>query len=133
MATEDNTTVNFTNNYTSGFVIENYSGQFPINNVKLNRGESYVIALELKDTSTATTQDAVARNRDGLIGTLIQSDKDIVVNSGSSNGSFHVGGARDYGIDQIVDLSRVGKEYILVRGEGSDGWENILVVVIKWN
>ena len=128
MATEDNTTVNFTNNYTSGFVIENYSGQFPINNIQLNRGESYVIALELKDTSTATTQDAVTRNRDGLIGTLIQSDKDIVVNSGSSNGSFHIGGARDYGIDQIVDLSRVGKEYILVRGDGSDGWENILVV-----
>ena len=128
MATEDNTTVNFTNNYTSGFVIENYSGQFPINNIQLNRGESYVIALELKDTSTATTQDAVTRNRDGLIGTLIQSDKDIVVNSGSSNGSFHNGGARDYGIDQIVDLSRVGKEYILVRGDGSDGWENILVV-----
>ena len=128
MATEDNTTVNFTNNYTSGFVIENYSGQFPINNIQLNRGESYVIALELKDTSTATNSDAVTRNRDGLIGTLIQSDKDIVVNSGSSNGSFHNGGARDYGIDQIVDLSRVGKEYILVRGDGSDGWENILVV-----
>ena len=51
-----------------------------------------------------------------------------MVNSGSSNGSFHNGGARDYGIDQIVDLSRVGKEYILVRGDGSDGWENILVV-----
>ena len=39
MATEDNTTVNFTNNYNSGFVIENYSGQFPINNIQLNRGK----------------------------------------------------------------------------------------------
>ena len=128
MATEDNTTVNFTNNYTSGFVIENYSGQFPINDIKLDRGESYVIALELKDVNTSTPLDAIERNRDGLIGTLIQSDMDIVVNSGSSNGSFGNGGARDYGIDQIVDVSRVGKEYILVRGDGNDGWENILVV-----
>ena len=98
MATEDNTTVNFTNNYNSGFVIENYGGQFPINDVQLNRGDSYVIALELKDLSTQTSLDAVTRNRDGLIGTLIESNKDIVVNSGSSNGSFHIGGARDYGI-----------------------------------
>ena len=54
-------------------------------------------------------------NRAGLIGTLVSSDKPIVVNSGSANGSFGNGGARDYGIDQIVELSKVGKEYIFVK------------------
>ena len=36
MATEDDTTVNLTNNNQSGLVIQNYSGQFPIENIKLN-------------------------------------------------------------------------------------------------
>ena len=46
MATEDNTTVNLTSNNTSGLVIENFgTGQFPINNIVLNRGQSYTVAV----------------------------------------------------------------------------------------
>ncbi len=55
------------------------TGQFPFNNIKLNRGESYVVAARA---------DKASANRAGLIGTLISSDKPIVVNSGSANGSF---------------------------------------------
>ncbi|NDB30225.1 gliding motility protein, partial [archaeon] len=69
----------------------------------------------------------------GLIGALVSSDKPIVVNSGSANGSFGNGGARDYGIDQIVELSKVGKEYIFVKGDGADSYENILVVAHEDN
>ena len=38
------------------------------------------------------------------------------------------GNGRDYGIDQIAGLSKVGSEYIFVRGDGSNNWENVLVV-----
>jgi hypothetical protein len=54
-----------------------------------------------------------------IIGSLIQSNKPIVVNSGSLNGSFTNGSqGSDYGFDQIVDYEGIGIEYIFVRGEG---------------
>ncbi|MDC1316878.1 T9SS type B sorting domain-containing protein [Flavobacteriaceae bacterium] len=124
MATEDNTIVNLTNNLANGFEFEHSNEQFPINNIILNRGESYVLAARA---------DKASANRAGLIGTLISSDKPIVVNTGSANGSFGTGGARDYGIDQIVDLSKVGKEYIFVKGNGENSYENVLVVVHEDN
>ncbi|GAA3599062.1 T9SS type B sorting domain-containing protein [Flavivirga amylovorans] len=117
MATEDNTQVTFSN-LPAGLVIKNYSGTTPINTT-LNKGESYTIA---------TNSSSSVTNRDGLIGSLISSDKPIVVNCGSTNGSFGSGGGRDYGIDQIVDVSKVGTEYIFVRGDGSNDWENVLIV-----
>ncbi|XCF07355.1 T9SS type B sorting domain-containing protein [Tamlana crocina] len=117
MATEDNTTVNFSN-LPAGLIIKNYSGATPINTI-LNEGESYTIATNSFDSTV---------NRDGLIGCLVNSDKPIVVNCGSANGSFGSGNGRDYGIDQIVDLSKVGTEYIFVRGDGDNAWENILIV-----
>ena len=117
MATEDNTQVSFSD-LPAGLIIENYSGTTPVN-VILNKGESYTLA---------TNSNNAVINRDGLIGCLVSSDKLIVVNCGSANGSFHNGGARDYGIDQIVDLSKVGTEYIFVKGDGQNGWENVLIV-----
>lgn len=122
MATEDNTTVTF-DELPTGLIIMNYSGGFPIT-ATLDEGESYVVA---------TNSDVAPVNKDGLIGTLVQADKPIVVNCGSANGSFHNGGGRDYGIDQIVDLSKVGKEYIFVRGDGQNGWENVLIVAHENN
>ena len=85
----------------------------------LDKGETYLIAAEAENT---------VANRDGLIGVLIESDKPVVVNSGSANGSFHNGNGRDYGIDQMVGADKIGSEYVFVRGSGSDGWENILIV-----
>ncbi|TBN06397.1 T9SS type B sorting domain-containing protein [Hyunsoonleella flava] len=117
MATEDNTQVNFSN-LANNLIIQNYTGAVPVT-VTLNEGESYTIALNSFDALV---------NRDGLIGCLVNSDKPIVVNCGSANGSFGTGGARDYGIDQIVGLSKVGNEYIFVRGDGPNDWENILIV-----
>ena len=117
MASEDNTSVSF-DDLPSGISIKNYSGTLPITTF-LNEGESYVIATNAADNTI---------NRDALIGTLITSNKPIVVNTGSTNGSFHNGGGRDYGIDQIAGLDKVGTEYIFVKGDGSDGWENVLIV-----
>ncbi len=117
MATEDNTVVTF-DDLPTGIIIKGYSGSLPISQ-SLNKGESFIVATNSFDSPI---------NRDGLIGTLVESDKPIVVNCGSANGSFHNGGGRDYGIDQIVDFSKVGDEYIFVKGDGSDDWENVLIV-----
>ena len=73
-------------------------------------------------------------SREGIIGTLIESDKPIVVNSGSGTGSFTADeGGQDYGIDQIVGSELVGNEYIFIRGEGDDGWENVLLIADQDN
>ena len=61
MATEDNTTVNLTQKSTSGLELTILTGQFPINNIVLNRGQSYTVAINL--IKILVTEDA-------LIGTL---------------------------------------------------------------
>ncbi len=122
MATEDNTAITF-DDLPTGLTIKNYTGSFPVV-INLDKGESYTIA-------TNSSENTI--NRDGLIGALVQADKPIVVNSGSANGSFHNGGGRDYGIDQIVGYTKVGNEYIFVKGDGSDSWENVLLVAHEDN
>ena len=123
MATENNTLVTF-DDLPAGILIKNYTGTLPISNISLNEGESYIVATNAADNII---------NRDALIGALITSDKPIVVNTGSANGSFHNGNARDYGIDQIVGIDKVGNEYIFVKGGGNDGWENVLIVAHEDN
>ena len=130
MATEDNTLVDLTNPQNTNLVIQNYGNdQFPIENIMLNRGESFLIALKVTDDSGTV----INANRDGLIGTLVTSNKPIVVNTGSANGSFGSGWGRDYGIDQIVGEDKIGNEYIFVRGDGQDDYENILIIADQDN
>ena len=139
MATE-NTTLITINNIKDGVDIIDFNetllgvsaGMLNDISFTLNRGESYTIitrsdqgsdvAAALEVTSTQQT------NSDGLIGALVSSDKPIVVNSGSLNGSFGIGSSRDYGFDQLVDYSKVGTEYVFVKGTGADAWENVLLV-----
>ena len=118
MATENNTfvTVNLRAN------VPTLSGQTGTINVgPLSIGQSYVIAVE--DDSY------------GVIGTLIESTKPIVVNSGSGVGSFAVGtaGGQDFGVDQIVGSDLVGSEYIFVKGNGNNSWENVLIIADQNN
>ncbi|MFT6065760.1 MAG: hypothetical protein ACJAQX_001634, partial [Polaribacter sp.] len=122
MASENNTVVTFSD-LPAGILIKNYTGGLPISTT-LNEGESYILATNSFDNVI---------NRDGLIGTLINADKPIIVNTGSANGSFHTGGGRDYGIDQIVGIDKIGSEYIFVKGDGSDNWENVLIVAHEDN
>jgi gliding motility-associated-like protein len=118
LATVDNTTISFDFPKAAQYI---NIGTSPPLSIVLNELESYTIAIEGGLGNLGTL--------DQLIGTLIQSDKPVVVNCGSSNGSFsETENGRDIGIDQIVDASRIGKEYILVKGRGPDSIENILVV-----
>ena len=124
LATEDNTTVNFSD-FGNGVTVVNNA---PINDVILNSGESYLIAIKPGDN---------INNSDGLIGVLVESDKPIAVNSGSITGSnantTTDSNGQDAGIDQIVPVERIGTEYIFVRGIGPDQIERPLIVAHEPN
>ena len=106
MATKDNTNVNFSD-IEAGVNLYNFS-QRPLTanystTINLDRGETYVLAADIRENNASAYRDA-------LVGALISADQDIVVNVGSTNGTFDDGtqGGRDYGIDQIVPVERVG-------------------------
>ena len=95
--------------------------------VILNKNESYVLALE-NDINTVS-------NSSKMIGALVESDKPVVVNSGSFGGSnstiVNAQGnplGRDVGFDQIVPTEKTGKEYIFVKGLGTDELERVLLI-----
>ena len=120
MATDDNTFV--TINLPAG--VASLAGTTGTINVgPLNRGQSYIIGNN--------------ETRNGIIGSLIESTKPIVVNTGSGVGSFSPGvpgaGGQDFGVDQIVGVDLVGSEYIFVKGNGRDSWENVLIIADQNN
>ncbi|MFE3847524.1 T9SS type B sorting domain-containing protein [Flavobacterium sp. LB3P45] len=96
----------------------------------LNKNESYVLAMENNGSNFNSTN---------IIGSLINSDKDIVVNAGSFGGSNYEGPitdnsrGRDVGFDQIVSFEKTGKEYIFIKGLGTDVLERVLLIAHKDN
>ena len=126
LATQDNTTVNFSE-FGNGVTFVN---NIPTSNIILNAGESYSVATRPYPSSTNFN------NAGGLIGALIESDKPIAVNSGSYTGSNSLIGSdtgQDIGIDQLVPSDVVGDEYIFVRGLGPDEVERPLIVAHEDN
>ena len=117
LATENNTTVNFSAIKTGVQLINSATGSTPYS-IVLNRGESYVMAV----------QGPTNANRDGLIGSLVLADKPIAVNCGSFGGSNAVGNL-DLGFDQIVPAERLtSNDYIFIKSTGIDAVEKILLV-----
>ncbi|MCF6130178.1 T9SS type B sorting domain-containing protein [Flavobacterium sp. AS60] len=98
--------------------------------VTLQKNESYIFSFE---NTTSVFRSSF------IHGGLIESDKNIVVNSGSFGGCSYTAGipadtstgdfrGKDYGFDQIVPVEKTGKEYIFVKGLGSNALERVLVV-----
>lgn len=116
LATENNTTVHFSNLKLGVVLINNNSGNLP-KDVILNSGESFVMAVEGPTTA----------NRDGLIGSLVSSDKPIAVNCGSFTGS-NAPTNLDLGFDQIVPVERTGTDYIFIKSSGQNVVENVLLI-----
>lgn len=119
-ATEDNTTVNI-DMTGSGVVLEGTSppNTASVISVTLNEGDCYVMRCEA---------NVDANNLDGMIGTLLTSDQPIVVNTGSWNGEPTNSDGRDYGIDQIVGLQKIGSDYVFIRASGGDDQELPMIV-----
>ena len=117
LATENNTTVNFSGIRTGVELVNSATGSNPYS-IVLNRGESYVMAV----------QGPTPANRNGLIGSLVLADKPIAVNCGSFGGSNATGNL-DLGFDQIVPAERLTtNDYIFIKSTGIDTVEKILLV-----
>lgn len=117
LATENNTTVNFSGMKTGVQLVNSPTGDSPFT-VTLNRGESYVMAVQ-------GPNDA---NRDGLIGSLVTADKPIALNCGSFGGSNAVANL-DLGFDQIVPAERItSNDYIFIKSTGVSDVEKVLLV-----
>ncbi|WP_405210777.1 IgGFc-binding protein [Dokdonia sp. Asnod2-E02] len=129
MAQEDNTVVTISE-YDNDLVFEpNITTDSPLV-INLNAGESYTITGYSSLVNTA--------NAEGFIGALIQSDDahPIVVNVGNLNSNeptSNIANGSDIMMDQIVPENLVGSEYMLVRGNGNDLLERVLVVITQDN
>ncbi|MEZ4936877.1 MAG: hypothetical protein R2799_04720 [Crocinitomicaceae bacterium] len=122
MAKEDNTSITFSD-FKPGVVFWNTPFAANTSNpitISLNAGESYVIAALQNDVNATN-------NTNGVNGSLVTSDKDIVVNCGSWLAGAQ-GGGRDIGCDQLVPESLLGNEFIFVEGNGNAQTERPLVV-----
>ena len=78
----------------------------------LNQYQTHAFAL---DNIPGTPQE----NLDAMVGALLESDKNIVVNVGFWGGSNSwQGNGRDIGFDQIKPIDNVSNEYIFLRAAG---------------
>lgn len=125
MATEDNTNVTLSN-YDPNVVFTSGAGDITDNfqNFTLNKGQSVVIS----------GYTDVSANLQGFVGALLTSDKPIAVSTGNATGGMLTqNDGQDFNLDQIVPVEKVGTEYIVVRGNGSDNSEYPLVIATQDN
>jgi gliding motility-associated-like protein len=124
IATEDNTTVTFSG-YAPGVVFSNGSTAIT-QSVTLNRGQSYIM------DAISSTANA---NLTGLVGTKIVANKPIAVTNGNFNGIYTNNNFtnNDILMDQSVPVERLGKDFVLVKGNGSTnfGMEQALLVATE--
>lgn len=123
LATEDSTIVKLSDfDPNTKFRVNNSDkSSTGIENFLLNKGESLVISQYL--SNNASTQPP-----NGMMGALLESTKPIAVNTGSWCGSPVNTGDKDTGIDQIVSVENVGKEYILCKGNGNTALERPILI-----
>ncbi|WPR70271.1 T9SS type B sorting domain-containing protein [Flavobacterium sp. NG2] len=122
LATENNTTLTISNIPNGTILTDGTIINGPIT-LNLNKNESYVLALENYNNSNS--------NSSNMIGALVETDKPVAVNSGSFAGSNSISSGRDIGFDQIVPFEKTGKEYVFVKGLGSDDLERVLIIAQK--
>jgi len=117
LATENNTIVDFGGMKTGVRILNSSSGNSPFS-ITLNRGESYVMAVQGPNSA----------NRDGLIGMFVESNKPIALNCGSFGGS-NAAGNLDLGFDQIVPAEKIlSNEYIFIKSTGVNDVEKVIIV-----
>lgn len=128
LSTENNTKITISNIPIGTVFTDGTTFTGPIT-VTLNKNESYVLALENINDGNPVS------NSSKMIGALVESDKPVVVNSGSFGGSNStvlnnqgLPAGRDVGFDQIVSFEKTGKEYIFVKGAGTDELERVLLI-----
>ena len=91
--------------------------------VTLNKYESLIIYEAASDFNF--------EDENKSFGSRIQSTKPVAVNIGTALGLSPLGRANDNGADQIVPSEKVGSEYILIKGEGTDILEKVVIVATE--
>jgi gliding motility-associated-like protein len=66
-----------------------------------------------------------------VAGGHVTSDKEIIVNSGSTHTRIAGGGAADGGTDQLVPIDLVGSEYIMIKGKNDNPFDYVIVVATE--
>jgi gliding motility-associated-like protein len=122
LATENNTDVTISNITEGTLLANNTTYNSPFAPIKLNKNESYILAIN----------GSIGSN---MIGALIESNKDVIVNSGSFGGTNDPSstGGRDVGFDQIVGADKIGNEYIFIKGLGTTVLERVLLIADEDN
>ncbi|MBB4807653.1 gliding motility-associated-like protein [Chryseobacterium defluvii] len=120
-ATEDNTSV-VVSDYDPNIIFSDGTSS-PTKTFTLNRGQSYVMDVISTDTPY---------NLDGLVGAKIVSTKPISVTNGNFNGIYTTLNLtnNDILMDQAVPVERLGKDFVVVKGNGSISSEMETVLVI---
>ena len=125
MATEDNTTVNIFG-YDPACTFRLGGSEAGITSdaitVTLNKGQTYVLEAPVNGNTT---------NQAGWIGASITSNHPIAVNFGEMHYQPSNINIQDCGIDQIIPENTLGKEYIFVRGNGTDAMEFPVIIATQ--
>lgn len=121
MSLEDNNTITVSD-FDPGVVLQTPTSPItPGGNltIQLNRGQTYIL----------TGYTDTPQNLSGFLGALIESTEDIVVTSGNFSGGIHPTlNGRDYGVDQMVPISKLGTEYVTIAGNGDASVETPIIV-----
>lgn len=126
-ATEDNTTVTL-----SGYnpdVVFSDGSVMPTRTFTINKGKSYIIDV-VSDMGGMS-------NRKGLLGAKLVADKPISVTNGNFNGLYTTQNNSNVDVlmDQAVPTDRLGKDFVMVKGNGpaSVGMEKALIIATEDN
>jgi uncharacterized repeat protein (TIGR01451 family) len=132
MATEDNTVVNifgYNPNCTFGQGTNPNAITADNISVTLNRGQSYVLNSRVSTTSPYTT--AYSPNVDGWIGASVTATKPIAMSVGQAHLGTTNANSQDVGADQIIPENTLGRDYVFVRGNGTDDIEFPIIVATQ--
>jgi len=129
MATEDNTVVKISG-YNPGCTFSKTIGG--IFNTSGITDDSLTINLNAGQTYTLECVNSTPDNLSGWLGANISSNKNIAVNQGHL-WFFANGGGADYSMTQLAPITNIGKEYLLIRGNGIDKDEYPLLIATKDN
>ena len=123
MATEDNTVVEiFDFDPNCEFRLQNDPDGLTDDSfqISLNAGESFVFEALKNET---------AANIDGWLGATVQSNRKIAISNGGLNTGVRTGSqSRDAAIDQPVPQNVIGREYVFVRGNGTNETEFPIII-----
>lgn len=124
-ATEDNTTVTVSG-YNPSIIFADGS-VMATRTFKINKGKSYILDVNSDMGGTP--------NRRGLLGAKLVADKPVSVTNGNFNGLYTAQNSTNVDIlmDQAVPTERLGKDFVMVKGNGpnSVGMEKAMIIATE--